>query len=126
VFIGLLRNLGSPTRSALSMRNSARYGLGAGRHDGSVQRCAHPHALRESTSIFRVLIKTLLKAGIITERTRGVYAAYVDMEELLQAESDRMIGDDIAEEGIKYLMTLNGGAVIARAAQRDNAALCVG
>jgi hypothetical protein len=64
--------------------------------------------LRESTSIFRVLIKTLLKAGIITERTRGVYAAYVDMEELYR-ESDRMIGDDIADEGIRYLMTLNGG-----------------
>ena len=27
----------------------------------------------------------------------------------LHAEGDRMIGDDIAEEGIKYLMTLNGG-----------------
>jgi hypothetical protein len=27
----------------------------------------------------------------------------------LYAESDRMVGDDIAEEGIKYLMQLNGG-----------------
>ena len=27
----------------------------------------------------------------------------------LYAEGDRMVGDDIAEEGIKYLMKLNGG-----------------
>ena len=57
--------------------------------------------MQEATNIFRVLIKTLLKAGIITDRTRGNYAAYIDMAELY-AESDRMVGDDIAEEGIKY------------------------
>jgi hypothetical protein len=62
--------------------------------------------LKDAANIFRVLIKTLLKAGIITDRTRGVYAAYVDMAELY-AESDRMVGDDIAEEGIKYLLALN-------------------
>jgi hypothetical protein len=64
--------------------------------------------MAEATNIFRVLIKTLLKAGIVTDRTRGVYAAYVDMAELY-AEGDRMVGDDIAEEGIKYLVALNGG-----------------
>jgi hypothetical protein len=67
--------------------------------------------LQETTNIFRVLIKTLLKAGIITERTRGNYAAYIDMAELY-AEGDRMVGDDIAEEGIKYLMQLNGGKML--------------
>ena len=67
--------------------------------------------LQESTNIFRVLIKTLLKAGIITDRTRGNYAAYIDMAELY-AEGDRMVGDDIAEEGIKYLMKLNGGQIL--------------
>jgi hypothetical protein len=67
--------------------------------------------LQETTNIFRVLIKTLLKAGIITDRTRGNYAAYIDMQELY-AEGDRMVGDDIAEEGIKYLMQLNGGVML--------------
>jgi hypothetical protein len=62
--------------------------------------------MRESTNIFRVLIKTLVKSGLITERTRAFYAVYVDMEEL-KAEGDRMIGDDIAEEGIKYLQEIN-------------------
>src|SRR3954452_16699068 len=68
--------------------------------------------MEEATNIFRVLIKTLLKAGIVTDRTRGVYAAYVDMAELY-AEGDRMVGDDIAEEGIKYLVALNGGKMTA-------------
>jgi hypothetical protein len=64
--------------------------------------------MAESTDIFRTLIKTLLKAGIITKRTRPFYAAWVDMEELAR-EGDRMVGDDIAEEGIKYLKDINAG-----------------
>jgi hypothetical protein len=62
--------------------------------------------LKDAANLFRVLIKTLLNAGIITDRTRGIYAAYVDMAELY-TEGDRMVGDDIAEEGIKYLLQLN-------------------
>ena len=65
--------------------------------------------MRESSDIFRVLIKTLLKAGIITERTKAFYQTYVDMDEL-KAEGDHMVGDDIAEEGIKYLQAINFGA----------------
>ena len=63
--------------------------------------------LQEGTNIFRVLIKTLLNAGIITDRTSANYAAFVDMKEL-HKEGDRMVGDDIAEEGIKSLMKING------------------
>ena len=62
--------------------------------------------MKEQTNIFRVLVKTLLNAGIITDRTRAFYATYVDMDEL-KAEGDRMVGDDIAEEGIKYLQEIN-------------------
>jgi len=65
--------------------------------------------MNAGTDIFRVLIKTLLKAGIITDRTRAFYGMYVNMDEL-KAEGDRMIGDDIAEEGIKYLQAVNFGA----------------
>jgi hypothetical protein len=63
--------------------------------------------MQEATNIFRVLIKTLLKGGIITERTSSNYAAFIDMKEL-HGEGDRMVGDDIAEEGIKFLRELNG------------------
>ena len=62
--------------------------------------------MREQTNIFRVLVKTLLNAGIITDRTRAFYAVYVDLDEL-KSEGDRMVGDDIAEEGIAYLQEIN-------------------
>jgi hypothetical protein len=62
--------------------------------------------MKEQTNIFRVLVKTLLNAGIITDRTKAFYATYVDLEEL-RGEGDRMVGDDIAEEGIKYLQAIN-------------------
>src|SRR5690348_4792629 len=61
---------------------------------------------RGETNVFRVLIKTLLNAGLITARTRGFYSMYLDMDEL-SAESTRMVGDDIAEEGIRYLQAIN-------------------
>jgi hypothetical protein len=62
--------------------------------------------MQERTNIFRVLIKTLLKAGIITERTRAAYAVWVDMDEL-QSEGDRMVGDEIAEDGLASLRDIN-------------------
>jgi hypothetical protein len=64
--------------------------------------------MKESANIFRVLIKTLLNAGIITDRTRNFYGMYVDMDGL-KAEGERMVGDDIAEEGIRFLQSVNFG-----------------
>jgi hypothetical protein len=68
--------------------------------------------MQQATNIFRVLIKTLLKAGIITDRTKSFYAAYVDMDEL-KGEGDEMIGDAIAEEGIEFLKTINFQTAVA-------------
>ncbi|MEQ9144241.1 MAG: ferritin-like domain-containing protein [Parvibaculaceae bacterium] len=75
--------------------------------------------MQESANIFRVLVKTLAMTGIITDRTAGNYAAYIDMKEL-HKESDEMVGDSIAAAGIEQLkkinakndalMTLNGRA----------------
>jgi len=62
--------------------------------------------MTQNTNIFRVLIKTLLKAGIITERTRPVYAAWVDMDELAR-EDDEVAGSDVAEAGIAALRDIN-------------------
>ena len=67
---------------------------------------ARREQMKESANIFRVLVKTLLNAGIITDRTKSFYGMYVDMDEL-KGEGDRMVGDDIAEEGIKFLQTIN-------------------
>jgi len=109
VFQILLFNLGSPNQKEWIYRE---VGLDPAWCQEAFMEALTDAAIREemadSTNIFRVLIKTLLKAGIITDRTRGVYAAYIDMAELY-AEGDRMVGDDIAEEGIKYLIKLNGG-----------------
>jgi hypothetical protein len=109
VFIGLLRNLGSPDQKK---KQFEAFGIDYAWAQGAMMEAFSDASIRgrmqDATNIFRVLIKTLLKAGIITDRTRAQYAAFVDMAEL-HAEGDRMIGDDIAEEGIKYLMTLNGG-----------------
>ncbi len=62
--------------------------------------------MKESANIFRVLIKTLLKAGIISDRTKPLYAMWVDMRELAD-ESSEMVGDAIAEEGIAFLKSIN-------------------
>ncbi|MEE8582072.1 MAG: ferritin-like domain-containing protein [Myxococcota bacterium] len=65
-------------------------------------------AMTESTNIFRVMIKTLLKAGIITERSRSSYAAWVDMKELA-AEGDEVVGVELAEETVTELREINQG-----------------
>ena len=65
-------------------------------------------ALKESTNIFRVLVKTLLKAGIITDRTRPLYSHWMNMDEI-DGENEDMVGYAIADEGIEYLKTINQG-----------------
>jgi hypothetical protein len=73
-------------------------------------------AMTQSTNIFRVLIKTLLKAGIITERTRATYAGWVDMNEL-QREGDEVVGHELAMQTVAELREINAqhGRVISRA-----------
>lgn len=67
-------------------------------------------SMTESTNIFRVLIKTLLKAGIITDRTRHVYAQWVDMEELA-GESDEVAGAEVAAQATDVLREINSGRI---------------
>lgn len=67
---------------------------------------ARREMMTNSTNIFRVLVKTLLNAGIITPRTAPFYAMYVDLDEL-RAEGDVMVGDEIAADGIRYLQSIN-------------------
>lgn len=64
------------------------------------------NSLKESTNMFRVLIKTLLHAGIITSRTAPLYAVWVDMKEL-EAEGDGIPGDVVAEEMLVVLREIN-------------------
>jgi hypothetical protein len=64
------------------------------------------HTLTLPTNVFRVLVKTLLHAGIVTERSRHVYAAWIDLEGV-EAEGEAMVGDVIAAEGIEALRAIN-------------------
>jgi hypothetical protein len=107
-FQSLLFNMGSPVQQAGVYRD---FGLDPERVQAEVRAIiqnddARRERLKSQTNIFRVLIKTLFNAGLITERTRAFYATYVDMDEL-KAEGEKMVGDDIAEEGIKYLQEIN-------------------
>ena len=63
--------------------------------------------MKETTNIFRVLIKTLLHGGIITERTRHLYEAWVDLGEL-EREPEGVVGDAIADAAILELREING------------------
>ena len=107
-FQSLLFNLGNPVQQAQVYRD---FGLDPDKVLEGVREIiqnddARRERLKSQTNIFRVLIKTLLNAGLITDRTRAFYATYVDMDEL-KGEGDKMVGDDIAEEGIKYLQEIN-------------------
>ena len=64
--------------------------------------------MKENTNIFRVLIKTLLHGGIITERTRHLYEAWVDLGEL-EREPEGVVGDAIADAAIVELREINSG-----------------
>jgi len=117
-FQSLLFNMGSPTQQAAVYRD---FGLDPDKVVEGLRALMTDEKRRQrmksQTNIFRVLIKTLLGAGLITDRTRAFYGTYVDMDEL-KAEGDRMVGDDIADEGIEYLREINfrgreGAALIA-------------
>lgn len=108
-FQTLLFNLVAPHQ----MRDIyAEFGLDPDRVMAEFQEIATDEArrerMKEATNIFRVLVKTLWNAGIITDRTKSFYAMYVDFAEF-KAEGDEMVGDAIAEDGIKYLQTINFG-----------------
>ena len=62
--------------------------------------------LKEKTNVFNVLARTLHKAGIITERTRHIYAAWVNIDGFAE-DGDYMVGDVVAAEGIDYLRAIN-------------------
>jgi hypothetical protein len=108
VFYTLLFNLGSPEQKKPVY---AMMGLDWQRVQHAFMEAVSDDQIREdmkqSANIFRVLVKTLVKAGIITKRTAPIYAAYVDVEEL-RLETDEMVGDAIAAEAIAGLKRING------------------
>ncbi|KAF0115067.1 MAG: integral membrane protein [Hyphomonadaceae bacterium] len=108
-FQSLLFNLVAPTQMPYVYEQ---FGLDSARVTKEFQEIFTDEDRRElmkrGANIFRVLVKTLWNAGIITDRTKAFYAMYVEFSEF-ESEGTHMIGDDIAEEGIAYLRTINFG-----------------
>jgi len=66
--------------------------------------------MKRPNNIFRVLVKTLLNAHIITKRTKKTYANFVNMRELRDEGDEFKPAEEIAELGIKQLEKINKAA----------------
>ncbi|MEQ1890370.1 MAG: ferritin-like domain-containing protein [Alphaproteobacteria bacterium] len=115
VFQSLMANLNSPE---LKRDIYIQFGLDwrwvEERFAEAMQDAISRKSLNKSNSVYRTFVKTLLKAGIITDRTASNYAALVDMEGL-RSEADGTVGDAIADEGIRHLREINktGGSFVS-------------
>jgi hypothetical protein len=122
-FQTLLFNLVAPHQMTMIYDQ---FGLDANRVMSEFQEIATDEVrrehMKEGANIFRVLVKTLWNAGIITERTKPFYAMYVNFEEF-EAEGSEMVGDAIADEGIAYLKTINFGINTAALNEIEAAAI---
>lgn len=62
--------------------------------------------LSEQTGVFRILARTLIRSGIVTERTRAVYAQWVDIESFADDEMDS-VEASIARQGLELIASIN-------------------
>ena len=62
--------------------------------------------LKDGNNFFCILAKTLISAGIITDRTAHVYDEWMHMKEL-ESESDEVPGAAAVMEGIEDLRRIN-------------------
>jgi len=63
--------------------------------------------MKNPNNVFRVLVKTLLNAHIITKRTKRSYANFVNMRELKDEGDEFKPAEEIAELGLKQLEKIN-------------------
>ncbi len=64
--------------------------------------------LERRSNIFRFLAKTLFESGIVTKRTRPLYAKWLDVNQLgEEVDSLNVLGDVISQQGIAYLQKIN-------------------
>ena len=108
------RNRGEILRTVIATADARRDGLlpwdveGVAESFGDKER---RQVMTRSTNAFRVLIKTLLHAGIITDRTKDVYARFVDMAELAREPGDESVGDEVAALAMDELRDINRNRV---------------
>lgn len=87
-----------------------KYGLATDEVRAELQNIYADQARRDemanSYSVFRLLVRTLVGSGIVTERTRGDYGRWVDLD-TLGTEADHPVEDVITAEGLAFLKTVN-------------------
>ena len=66
----------------------------------------HRNELKDGTNVFRVLVKTLISVGVITDRTKHVYAEWVNMKEI-ESEAHDIPGAAVVIEGSEELRGIN-------------------
>ncbi len=64
------------------------------------------NVLNDGNNVFRILAKTLISAGIITDFTAHIYAEWVKIKEL-ESESHEVAGAIAVMEGIEGLRWIN-------------------
>lgn len=71
---------------------------------GRLAQEAERHAAKP-TSMFRVVAGALMRHGLITERTRGLYPAQLDL-----SHYDLDVADPISQSGLAFLAKINGAS----------------
>ncbi len=109
-FLTLLGNIMGPEQKQAIY---ARFGIDAQWAAGAIAESftdsVRRKAMSRSTNAFRVLIRTLLHAGIIGERTRATYARWVDLDALQREGPGLAEAAQVAEESLAELRELNRG-----------------
>lgn len=102
-FITVYQNL-----NALEQKNVVfeRFGLNAGWVAGAIKEASGTPAMREAreknTLMYRVLARSLFQCGILTERTRPLYTAYFNLDDLSD-DPDDLLGAGVADETMREL-----------------------
>lgn len=62
--------------------------------------------LSEQAGVFRILAKTLIRSGIVTDRTRAAYAQWVDIDSLAEDDLDS-VEASITRQGLELIASIN-------------------
>ncbi len=62
--------------------------------------------LSEQAGVFRILARTLIRSGIVTERTRPVYAQWLDLDSLAEDDTNS-VEASIARQGLELIASIN-------------------
>ena len=61
--------------------------------------------LSEQAGVFRILARTLIRSGIVSERTRGAYAQWLDLDSL-HIDDANPLESTIAQEGLDFIASV--------------------